>query len=287
MKFIINLSVIVLLLTVTLSCKENDQTEKDAKMYEEVWHEVINNGKTDLINSTHFDENVTLITQPENIVGIDALKSYWDTFLKGFSNVEFTVNKVFGQDGNLVKYWHFRGKHTGDFFGVPASGNNIDVEGTTLIKMKNGKIAEEKDFFDVTDMMLQMGYDPNQGNLAIINQLYTHFGNGEIPSVLAMMDSNIHWNEASSSKYADNNPYTSPEAILDGVFGRIMQDNEYFKLENIQLTSLGDDEVLAKLNYDGKLKETGKTYKTGVVHTWTLKDGKVTKFQQYIGLGKQ
>ncbi len=279
-----------LLLIVTaclaVSCSDG-RTQKDIKMYTQVWDEIINNGKTDLINSSYFDENVTLISQPENIVGIAALKSYWDTFLAGFTDIEFTVKDVFGQSPNLVKHWHFKGKHTGNFFGIPASGNTIEMEGTTLIKMRDGKIVQEQDFFDVTSFMQQMGFSPNQGNIAIIDQLYTHFGKGEIPAVLEMMDSNVEWNESSCSSYSDRNPYTNPDAVLNGVFGRIGEDNEYFKLENIKLSHLGDNKVLATLNYDGKLKKTGKPYKTKVVHEWTLENDKITAFQQYIGQGKQ
>lgn len=277
---------ITIVATVTSSCVDSN-TEKDIEMYSQVWDEVINNGKTDFINNTHFDENVTLISQPENVVGIDALKSYWDTFLSGFSDVEFTVKEVFGKSPNLVKHWHFKGRHTGSFFGIPPSGNPVEIEGTTLIKMKDGKIAQEQDFFDITSFMQQLGFTPNQGNLAIIDQLYVHFGKGEIPDVLEMMDANIEWYESSCSSYADGNPYSSPDAIMNGVFGRIGQDNEYFKLENIELTSIGKNKVLASLNYDGKLKKTGKTYKTKVVHEWTIEDEKITAFQQYIGQGKQ
>lgn len=287
MKKPVQLLLFLFTLCTVLSCTQDNQTNKDKKMYAQVWDDIINKGETSKINSTYFDENVTLITEPENVVGIDALKSYWDTFLAGFSNREFTVKDIFGQDGNLVKHWHFKGEHTGDFFGIPASGNNIELEGTTLIKMKNGKIAQEQDFFDLTNFMQQLGFNPSQGNIAFINQLYTHFGNGEIPKVLEMMDANIVWNESSCSSYSDNNPYTSPDAVLNGVFGRIGQDNEYFNLENIKLTSLEDDKVLASLNYDGKSKKSGKAYKTTVVHLWTITDGKITAFQQYIGLGKQ
>lgn len=124
-------------------------------------------------------------------------------------------------------------------------------------------------------------------NTELIDTLYTHFGKGEVPEVLGMMDPTIIWNEASCSTYADGNPYTSPDAVLNGVFGRIMADNEYFLLENIQLTTLGTDKVLATLNYSGKLKSDGEPYITHVVHEWTIGDGKVKAFQQYIGLGKQ
>ena len=269
-----------------MSCQDA-KLEKDIKMYSETWDQIVNDGNLDLINNTNFTEDITMISSPENIVGIDNFKAFYQNFITGFSDIQFTVVDIFGEGDNIIKHWNFKGKHTGDFFGIPATGKSVDIEGVTLAKMKDGKIAQEQDFMDNMLFMQQLGLAPNPENTAIINQLYKNFGEGNIDGVFGMMHSNIEWNESSCSSYSNGNPYLSPEAVLNGVFGRIGQDNEYFKLENIELTGLGESKVLASLNYDGKLNKTGQTYKTTVVHLWSLKNGKITAFQQYIGKGTQ
>ena len=50
-----------------------------------------------------------------------------------------------------MKYWNFKGIHTGNFFGIPPSGNKWDLSGTTLVKIKDG-ITSEQDFFDMKSM---------------------------------------------------------------------------------------------------------------------------------------
>ena len=60
----------------------------------------------------------------------------------------------------LVKHWEFKGKHTGTFFGIPATGKNIDVFGVTIAKLRGGKIAEEQDFMDNLEFMQQLGIIP-------------------------------------------------------------------------------------------------------------------------------
>ena len=55
-----------------------------------------------------------------------------------------------------MKHWNFKGTHTGEFFGIPASGNKLNLSGTTLVTMKDGKIAKEQDFFDVMSMVNQL-----------------------------------------------------------------------------------------------------------------------------------
>ena len=81
-----------------------------------------------------------------------------DTFmLTGFSDAQFTIVDIFGQGNKMVKHWNFKGTHDGDFFGVPATGKSVDISGTTLIKMKDGKIASEQDYMDFLSFYTQLG----------------------------------------------------------------------------------------------------------------------------------
>lgn len=122
-------------------------------------------------------------------------------------------------------------------------------------------------------------------NKSIIEDLYKAFATGDIPTVLGMMDSNIVWNEAEGNAYADGNPYIGPDAVLNGVFGRIGAEHEYFNLKDIELYEMYNDKVLATLRYDAK-RNNGNSYDAQVAHFWTLKDGKVVAFQQYVDTKK-
>ncbi|WP_154852726.1 nuclear transport factor 2 family protein [Cyclobacterium xiamenense] len=122
-------------------------------------------------------------------------------------------------------------------------------------------------------------------NRAIIDGLYKAFAEGDIPTVLGMMDSTIVWNEAEGNPYADGNPYIGPDAVLNGVFGRIGAEHAYFNLKDIVLHEMFNDKVLATLRYDGK-HNNGNSYDAQVAHFWTLKDGKVIAFQQYVDTKK-
>ena len=262
-----------------------NQTEKNIEMYSRVWDEIINDGEIDQINNSSFDENVVLVTNPENITGIDDFKAYYQNFLTGFSDISFDIINIFGQDNNIVKHWRFKGKHTGDFFGIPATGKNLDLEGVTLVKMKDGKIMEEHDFMDNMDFMGQLGLVSDPRNMEIIDSVYKAFTAGDVPAVLGKMDAEIKWNEAEGNKYAEDNPYIGPDAIVNGVFGRIMEEHEYFKLKDIELHEMSNNQVLATLRYDAKWKN-GETYDAQAAHLWTLEDGKIVAFQQYVDTKK-
>ncbi|WP_282056485.1 ester cyclase [Maribacter luteus] len=271
------------IITCILSCSnENKQLTANINMYSNTWDEVLNNGKLDLINDEHFDTNVTLLMSPENIVGIENVKDFYANYLNGFSDIEFSIVDIFGQGDKMVKHWHFKGKHTGDFFGIPATGKSVDIDGVTLIDMKNDKIAQEQDFMDNMDFMQQLEILSNPDNVVVINTLYNAFAAGDIPSVLKLLDANVVWNEAEGNIYAKGNPYLGPDAVLNGVFTPIGKDYDYFNLENIELHEMYENQVLASLRYKGKLKKNGAHIDAQVAHLWTLKNNKVIGFQQYV-----
>ena len=132
--------------------------EKNITMYETVWNKVINDREIDLINEDSFDKDVTaLATSGGDIIGLENFKNYYNNYLTGFSDAEFTIVDIFGQGDKMVKHWSFKGTHDGDFFGVPATGKSVDISGTTLIKMKDGKIAAEQDYMDFLGFYTQLG----------------------------------------------------------------------------------------------------------------------------------
>ena len=134
---------------------DQEQLEKDIAMYQDTWLRFLN-GETSVVNEERFQEDVVVVTSQVDLVGIEACKKHYMNFLTGFSNIEFTIPEVIGQGNRLVKHWNFKGIHTGDFFGMPASGNKLNLSGTTLVTIKDGKIAKEHDFFDMMSMVSQL-----------------------------------------------------------------------------------------------------------------------------------
>lgn len=134
-----------------------EQLTANIEMYSSTWDAIINQGKIDLIKEENFTADITLVSSPENIVGIDAFKAYYNNYITGFSNVSFTIEDIFGQGDKIVKHWRFKGTHTGEFFGIPPTGREVDVDGVTLVRMKDGRIAQEQDFMDNYVFLIQLG----------------------------------------------------------------------------------------------------------------------------------
>lgn len=132
-------------------------------------------------------------------------------------------------------------------------------------------------------MSMQASEDSsNSENVQVVDATYKAFAKGDIPTVLGLLDEKVVWNEAEGNTLADGNPYIGPDAVLNGVFARIPNDFENFRLVDIKLHEMSNNQVLATLRYNGKSVHNGKELDAQVAHLWTVKDGKVMAFQQYV-----
>ena len=169
---------LLVLVTFILSCNNeskkdtvtdaNAQLEKDIEMYVNIWDDFLFNRDPSVINSKNFTEDCIVVTANGDIVGIEATKAFYSNYLSGFTEIEWEIKETFGQGNKLIKHYNFKGKHTGDFFGIPASGNYLDLSGTTIVTMRDGKIAKEHDFFNMQTILDQL--TKSKGDLVIDKQ---------------------------------------------------------------------------------------------------------------------
>jgi len=157
-SFIAVLVLVCSLSSVNVFAQKADQASKNIKFYSKVWDVVINEGRVNILD-TAYAENAVLHTVPETKGKANCI-AYYSNYVTGFSNRQFTVKETFAQGNKLVKYWQFKGKHTGTFFGIPATNKDVDVIGCTIATIVNGKITEEQDFFDNLEFLQQLGLMP-------------------------------------------------------------------------------------------------------------------------------
>ena len=133
--------------------------EGNIKLYLYIWDQIANKGKLDMID-THFAPDYVFKTAAVSLSGLVEAKKYYGALLGAFSDIEFVVEDAFGQGDKLAKRWVFRGTHTGELNGIPATGKRISLVGTTLARMVDGKIVEERDYADDLGLLQQLGVIP-------------------------------------------------------------------------------------------------------------------------------
>src|SRR2546430_876197 len=60
----------------------------------------------------------------------------------------------------VVTRWTARGTHTGDLWGIAATGREVTVTGTTTDRIRDGLIAESWSNWDTIGLMQQLGVIP-------------------------------------------------------------------------------------------------------------------------------
>ncbi len=237
---------------------------------------------------SHFADTAKIYVNSEKSISVDArvtgLGEMSSAFSKyGFDHDDEFIEMVLDKENETwVYYW---AQHNAT---IAANNKRISIPVHLSVQFIDGKIVEEHIFFDATEMnnemeaLAEMNNLPPEENRAVVNSMYQSFSKGDIPEVLASLDPNVVWMEAEGNAYADGNPYKGPDAVLKGIFTRIGDEYESFSLENIELHEMANDKVLATLRYNGKLKANGATIDAQAAHLWTLRDGKVIDFQQYV-----
>jgi ketosteroid isomerase-like protein len=123
-------------------------------------------------------------------------------------------------------------------------------------------------------------------NVSLLKNLYGAFGRGDIPSVLAAMSADIEWHQAENNPYMPSGEaWVGPDSVLKNLFMRLGTEWDDFAVHPRSFHDAGGS-VIVEARYSGTYKSTGKSTDVQVCHVWDIKDGKVTRFQQYVDTAK-
>jgi predicted ester cyclase len=68
---------------------------------------------------------------------------WWSEVRSAFPDMSFAVDLLLEQDDLVVSNWTVTGTHTGTaFYGVPPTGEPVEINGTAILRIRDGKIVE-------------------------------------------------------------------------------------------------------------------------------------------------
>jgi len=108
----------------------------------------MDSGDTDAVFEFWSPDFVTHVTErvaPER-VGSDVRgdeQIWWRNARAAFPDMTFVVNLIIEQGDLIVSNWTVKGTHTGAaFYDVPPSGEPVEINGTAILRMRDGQIVE-------------------------------------------------------------------------------------------------------------------------------------------------
>ncbi len=157
---------LVILLCFTLSCQRQVEvglTEEEAQAIHNRYLEARNTVNLDLLDDIIAEDVVVHDpNRPEDIVGLVALKEYYSNNHAILSDFHMTIDDMIVKGNRTVIVWTLTGTNTGPlhtpFGDIPATGNKIQFSGAAIDLIDEGKIVEEWVYFNVLELMLQLGF---------------------------------------------------------------------------------------------------------------------------------
>src|SRR5581483_1633473 len=116
--------------------------------------------------------------------------------------------------------------------------------------------------------------------LEVVQRSYAAFARGDLDGVLGDLDPDIEWVQAQGLPHGGT--YHGIAEVRRNIFEPL--DAEWwdeFTADPDEFVDAGD-EVVVLGRYRGVAKGTGKRLDVPFVHVWTFRDGKATRFRQFL-----
>jgi len=93
----------------------------------------------------------------------EAFEKVYQEFLEGFPDLNTTIEDIFASGDKVAVRHRYRGTHTGNYVGFPATGIAVEIPAHDLYRMTDdGKIAEEWVVMDQLMLLQQLGIIPRR-----------------------------------------------------------------------------------------------------------------------------
>jgi ketosteroid isomerase-like protein len=118
-------------------------------------------------------------------------------------------------------------------------------------------------------------------NIQFVQSLYAAFGRGDVDTIVAALSPDVDWeNVGRASDYETLGPRRSPDEVRQ-FFEHLASDVDFTEFSPNDFDAVGD-KVFVEGHSRMSLKAGGPQMDTDWVHVFTIRDGKVTRFRDFI-----
>jgi len=92
--------------------------------------------------------------------GTQEIARYIAELRSGFPDFKLEMKRQTGDGDQVAMEWTATGTHAGTYLGIPATGRKVTMHGVTLDRIENGKVVNERAYFDRLSLLEQLGVAP-------------------------------------------------------------------------------------------------------------------------------
>lgn len=93
---------------------------------------------------------------PAEVKGPEGFKQWAGAMLEPYFSDSHTSADMIAERDKVVVHWTWSGTHTGEFMGIPPTGRQIAITGTTIHRFADGKFVESWASYDSLGMVQQL-----------------------------------------------------------------------------------------------------------------------------------
>ena len=130
-----------------------EENKKIVRRYQEIY----NKNDLDALSEVLAEDLLTPKILPGMKPGLEGAKQVHATTLIGMPDWHTEINELIAEGDKVVARINMTGTHTGDFWGIPATGKRVEFTGIYIVRIAEGKIVEHWGEEDGVSLLQQLG----------------------------------------------------------------------------------------------------------------------------------
>lgn len=122
--------------------------------------EMISGNRLDLVDELFVESFVDHSATPGLPTNREGVKMFFAAMHAAFSGLHVTVEDQVAEGDKVVTRKTFHGRHTGDFFGIPATGRSISFGVIDIQRFQDGTVTDHWNVVDQLGLMQRLGVIP-------------------------------------------------------------------------------------------------------------------------------
>jgi steroid delta-isomerase-like uncharacterized protein len=140
--------------------RTQSKVEEQNKALVKRWHELWVKGDFEALKEVAAPEFVWYLpSRSINTKSLEEMIEVGKMLHKAFPDMALSSEEVHAVGDRVIVRDIFRATHQGEFAGIPATGNKLELSGTCIWRIENGKLVEDREEFDMLGMYQQLGLE--------------------------------------------------------------------------------------------------------------------------------
>ena len=136
-------------------------TDPTTAVVRRFFEELITQGRLEVADEIYTADYTNYLPgAPEPLRGADAEKAYVAAWRSAFPDAVMTIEQLIVDGDTAAVRATFRGTHRGEFNGIPPTGRTATMAVANFLRVREGRIAENRPIFDGLSLMQQLGVIP-------------------------------------------------------------------------------------------------------------------------------